>query len=882
MTATSSFFAARRITPDRLLSFAPMLLLLVAFLLGGISGYYPVRARVIELLAVWVLVLILLNWRGPSPTRDATLGIILVLGLPLLQLIPLPPALWMALPGREVQSEIAAFIDPGMWQPVSLNASATLRTWLSLLAPVAMFLAMLQISPRERAWYGWAVLGIAALSTVFGLVQVAAGGPYLFKSAHNNFAVGLFANRNHQAALGYVGAIFAASLAMRSNARRSGHWIAAVAIGMVLVAATLATESRMGVALLVVGLICSGLVLFHRTRTRMVVLGVVVVVVSVLLIQYSQVGRTVAARFALASSDERSVYWPEVIYGIKAYFPAGAGLGTFASSYQSIEPLGSVVPDYLNHAHNEYLELAMEAGIVGIAALVIFLVTLAWRARGILRATRLDDSTLIARTALIAAVALILHSIADYPIRTYALLTLFGMLLGMVWAPSRERKTRPEPARVSGAERRPSPLETDADMDLSDAPARSPLGISRPILQALLVGMGLSLTALILGLGITDIGKSTPYPQDTLQEGVMTSTDAAAAQAEAAADHGEMKAAQSLAVEALQMSLQNARALRVIGRVASSAGQVSVADTAMTLAARLGWRDGFAQLWLFDRALQQQDYATAAQAGDALMRTNFHPDLVMPRMQRLLGTPPGRTALAGRMAENPPWTVPFLAFLSGQMPGSTQQVALLLEEMGRAGKPPSASDIRRFFDAAIAGGQAFQLVGAWQQLNGGITDDPRTGIIDGNFDMLAAREVGSADNGPFGWKITNQSDATITTPQRSDGNAGPALHISMPQDSTGGSAVSQLLVLPAGRYRLTYLASLERGSASAFRLEVQCQGGPVLVRDLAIKASGKDWSPERFVFEVPSKCNSERLSITVSAAFGEAEAGFDEVEISHQ
>jgi hypothetical protein len=388
------------------------------------------------------------------------------------------------------------------------------------------------------------------------------------------------------------------------------------------------------------------------------------------------------------------------------------------------------------------------------------------------------------------------------------------------------------------------------------------------------VGVGLLLALLILRLGILD-GQLTLHPQQELQEGVMSSTESGVTQAEAFAGRGDMRRAQSLSLEALGMSLQNARALRVVGRAANNAGETDAADTAMTLAARLGWRDGFAQIWMFDRALQQGDFVTAAQAGDALMRIQFHPEVVMPRLQRLLATRAGRTALAARMAENPPWMQQFFGYLSDGMPDTTSRVALLLEDLGRLGKRPMERDTGRFFTTAIAQGQAAQLVGAWQQLNGGIVDDPRTGIVDGNFDILAATDAGAVGSGPFGWKIPQQSGATVTTPPRSESNVGPALHIQLPRESVGGTVVSQLLVLAPGRYELTYLAVLEHGSVNAVRLELRCQYGPIPLREFVIGTSTKDWAPQRLTFDVPNRCGSQTLSITASSAFGDVEAGMD-------
>ena len=103
---------------------ATLILLALAYLLGGTSGDFPGRAMVIELAAIGLLALTLATWRGPRPSWAAIAGIVFILALPLLQLVPLPPKVWQLLPGRQVAREIAIFADPAMWRPVTLDASA--------------------------------------------------------------------------------------------------------------------------------------------------------------------------------------------------------------------------------------------------------------------------------------------------------------------------------------------------------------------------------------------------------------------------------------------------------------------------------------------------------------------------------------------------------------------------------------------------------------------------------------------------------------------------------------------------------------------------------------------------------------------------------------
>src|SRR5262249_3924765 len=147
--------------------------------------------------------------------------------LPLLQLVPLPPFLWTALPNRGTSEE--AFSLSGQstpWMPISVSPQETWLCFLAMIAPIAIFLATLLLSYRERRWLTLVMLAIGAVSVFVGLIQVAQGpnSPLRFFAFTNpTEAVGFFANRNHFAALLYVLLLIAAAWTMYA-ATNLGNW----------------------------------------------------------------------------------------------------------------------------------------------------------------------------------------------------------------------------------------------------------------------------------------------------------------------------------------------------------------------------------------------------------------------------------------------------------------------------------------------------------------------------------------------------------------------------------------------------------------------------------------------------------------------------------
>ena len=457
----------------------------------------------------------------------------------------------------------------------------------------------------------------------------------------------------------------------------------------------------------------------------------------------------------------------------------------------------------------------------------------------------------MARAAVIAAFALLLHSLVDYPLRTYPLLLIFGILVGMIWAADPRQRAQPRsafPGDGAGAQRRWPPIAV--------------------VITGMLAGGAVLIQAVGDARMPSMAGRAT---------GSGTSAQVLAENAEKLEQQGDLSGAEGMARRSLEFSLNNARAIRVFAVAAQRGGKTAIADTAFVLAGRLGWRDGFAHMWLLDRALAQREYPAAALSGDALLRTRFHPELVLPRLATLIESPEGRAALADRMATDPPWASEVVGDAITRMPAGSAELTAFMSALGRAGVRLSPRVTSQFFESAIAGGGAGQAIEPWQQLNRSDTQDPSRDVVDGDFDQLAA---GIDWIGPFGWRVPDRSELGITTPAGRLAGSGPALRITVRGDARGGIAVSQRLLLLQGRYELSYLAEPGRGSPTSFRVSVRCGGrGRWLLKEpLAGVAPG---NPTRTIraFDVPTECPSQELDISASPAFGDAEVSVDMLHV---
>ena len=114
---------------------------------------------------------------------------------------------------------------------------------------------------------------------------------------------------------------------------------------------------------------------------------------------------------------------------IRDFMPWGSGLGSFRSIYQLYESRDHITSTYVVHAHDDYVELALETGVAGVLLMIAFLV---WWIRAARDAWRQGDGGAYARAASIASAAILIHSLVDFPLRTAAISAVFAMCLALL------------------------------------------------------------------------------------------------------------------------------------------------------------------------------------------------------------------------------------------------------------------------------------------------------------------------------------------------------------------------------------------------------------------------------------------------------------------
>lgn len=435
-------------------------LLCSLWIAGGASRADALGQTVVRTVATLALVATALFgekpiWRGASPIA-ALLGASVLLAL--LQLLPLPPSIWQTLPGRSMFAEPFATNNLSQpWRPLAIVPGGAINAAASLIVPVATLILVTQLRPAERSRLPTILLSMISASMLVALLQLSGIGfdnPLINDSAGQ--ISGTFANRNHLALFLAIGCLLAPAWAFGGQYRLG--WRAPTALAMVTLFALtmLASGSRAGLLLGAMALAMGLLLVLKEVRAALrhyprwvfpaLILGMILIVTIFVLISVAA-DRAVSINRLLAADtgeDMRTRALPTVLSMIAFYFPAGSGLGSFDPLFRMHEPFALLKRTYFNHAHNDWLELVLDTGILG---LLLLITALCWwglaSARAWKRRIRGSQARLGSAILLLVMVA----SAFDYPARTptmMAMVVIAAMWLARDHEPIDDLSARPE------------------------------------------------------------------------------------------------------------------------------------------------------------------------------------------------------------------------------------------------------------------------------------------------------------------------------------------------------------------------------------------------------------------------------------------------------
>jgi hypothetical protein len=375
-------------------------------------------------------------------------GFIVVMALPALQLIPLPLGLVQNISDRQLTDDVAAMTNTsGLWQPLTIAPAVNWNALGSLPTPLAVLLLGSQLSKHELHKLLPILIGLGALSGLFGLIQ-ASGSPegplYFYRLTNNGSAVGLFANRNHAATLlACLFPMLAAYAAVRTGniVQQRRRRIGAVAMAIILIPLILVTGSRSGLFVSLIGLAGAALVYWRfsadaqirpgnfgtKALITPVIVGIMFFGVALVTLFFSRAEAIQRLLIGASDIDSRGDFWAVAIELVAKYSPSGSG--SFVHAFAIGEPISQLDSSYLNRAHNDFIEVAVVFGLPGVALLAIAALFYARRTFDLWHSgERGSRSVMTACMAGIVFAILGMASLTDYPLRAPAMMCVCAVM----------------------------------------------------------------------------------------------------------------------------------------------------------------------------------------------------------------------------------------------------------------------------------------------------------------------------------------------------------------------------------------------------------------------------------------------------------------------
>lgn len=381
-----------------------------------------------------------------------------------IQIIPLPADLLKII--SPVRANLPAPDSASTIRTLSIDPYASLGFLLKSCAYVAAFgLALALMHCRER------MRTVAVVIIVAGLVQaLLASFMHLAKlnyqvfftaMSHVDNAHGTFVNRNHLA--GYLEICLALGIGMMIATLRGGTtqswkqrfreiaaWLLSTRVLLrislvVMVIALVMTRSRMGNAAFFSSMLIAGVIGLatsrHATRSTVVLL------ISLIVIDIFIVGTWFGVENVIKRYEQTTIYRELQPTGgsveerlepglyatnmLKDYPLTGSGGGSFYTAFPKYRP--GAISAYFDHAHNDYIQITTDAGVIGLGLLGLIVLSTFVVALRTLYERRDPLCRGIAFGATMGIIAIMIHSWVDFNLQIPANAFTFVVLLALAW-----------------------------------------------------------------------------------------------------------------------------------------------------------------------------------------------------------------------------------------------------------------------------------------------------------------------------------------------------------------------------------------------------------------------------------------------------------------
>ncbi len=445
-------------------SFQKRLEIILALVIIGATlafgGVQPLTYSLMEI-AIFAMALVLLIRQTRRGRLDFPLPVwpLFFVLLVIFQIIPLP-ASWITHLSPNRASLETVVHQSASTLTISIYPHATVLDLLKLLAYLTAFglAAYIFDSHQRKSLLVSVLIFLGLFEAAYGIVQYLTGWQKIFtfkKIYYVNEATGTFINHNHFS--GFIELTFPFVLALifyyfqiwqegrrRGPGRVDRATVNSAAMqtaffGFLLAVAVVAvvfSRSRAGILATVFSLVFIGLLAQLKTKRKAWMLGLAAFVL--IAVGYGLwIGlNPVVARFEMfkagkqyLEAEGRLSFWQSTLGMIHAHPFLGVGLGAFRYAFTHFQTY--MVELSVHHAHSDYLELTAETGYIGAALLFVPIFGLLIKMIHSFLTDPRRYRPAITLGCIGSALALLIHSVADFNLHIPANALVFAVVLGI-------------------------------------------------------------------------------------------------------------------------------------------------------------------------------------------------------------------------------------------------------------------------------------------------------------------------------------------------------------------------------------------------------------------------------------------------------------------
>lgn len=307
---------------------------------------------------------------------------------------------------------------------VTVLPEKTLVQVYRLLSGIALFYAIVNwgVTANRLKWIELGLIMIGLGLGLFALIAVQWGEaskvPFIPSSLYKLLPVRVSDAANPNVMAGTLVILLPIPLAWLAFTRRqSNRWERLLVVTGVLVMFLLVvlTQSRGGWMGLAAGILT--LIVLRWKRGWIAILFMIILAgLSIYWLGSAQVLDLLVSSKTLGGVDGRIEVWSRAIFMIQDFPLTGVGMGTFGDVADIMYPFYIATTGSIYHAHNLFLQVAVDMGLPGLLAWVVILGVIIWSSvRVYISGRKMNDAQAIGLGASLLAsqVALVIHGMTD-------------------------------------------------------------------------------------------------------------------------------------------------------------------------------------------------------------------------------------------------------------------------------------------------------------------------------------------------------------------------------------------------------------------------------------------------------------------------------------